>query len=363
MHFSDYVDSDCNTEVESNAPNDTLSHQNRSLRLQSVRPSGRSKLLNPTNVRFHFRQTNDQSIDEGTGKYLAVRWQSRDNRKGRHPIAVPSHKISSPMTLTKIKAKLIEVIRGCGRMISVCPYWDMAWYSGWSYTIGSILFVVDGLWSWLPLACPATESPGEEEYGTGLLFFFGALLYELGATMAYLEAINDGSFQGSIMKRFLDGSDTDSKELVDEKLHAFFGHLVPLHHNKDEEKVEIDPELGWLTRERSSRPGSTYPSGKRPVLRRGGVDFGVPEQDEMHEYATFQWYPTWRALRLPPCIRDWILGDYHTTLWRHVICHNRGSGFAGCPEQSSCLARTRCLLGPANCRVVLFLDRCDLVHN
>lgn len=293
-----HIDSDSSTEVESNHHSDTVTYKKRRLRLHNVRATGPSRLFNPTNVSIHFRQSNDQSTGEDTQSELAIRWQSRDNRKGRRPTAKLLTKIKSPVTSTKVKAWLINTLKGCWRMISVFPYWDLAWYSGWSYTIGSILFVMDGLWAWLPLAFPATEFPGEEKYGTGLLFFFGALLYELGATTAYLEAINDGSFQGSAMKRFLEGHEADSKKMFDEKLHAFFGHLVPHHRSKDEEDQQnVDTECGWLTREQSGRPGSIYPSGKRPAPRRGGVDFGTPEEGAMRECHTFRWYPTWRAFR------------------------------------------------------------------
>lgn len=63
----------------------------------------------------------------------------------------------------------------------------------------------------------STEFPSEEDYGVGLYFFFGALLYELDATMAYLEAINDDSFQGSALNRFLQGYETDLKKMLDDK--------------------------------------------------------------------------------------------------------------------------------------------------
>ncbi|KAL9076659.1 MAG: hypothetical protein Q9157_003606 [Trypethelium eluteriae] len=188
-------------------------------------------------------------------------------------------------------------------MFITFPYWDMAFWSGWSYTWGSVLFVIDGAWAWTPLQWPKSEFVGESEYGTGLLFFFGALLYQLGATMAYFEAINDGSFAGRAMKRHLEGHVEEQKQLLDEKLHMFFGHMIPHHHHDDEDDEElekqksVDPEAGWRTIDRAERPGSIYPEGKAPAPRRGGVDDGPIEEGEFHEYLTWRWWPTWHALK------------------------------------------------------------------
>ena len=72
-------------------------------------------------------------------------------------------------------------------------YYNMTYYSGISYSIGSALFVIDGAFSWVPIKWPETEFAGESEWAVPLLFFIGALFYQVGAVMAYLEAINNGS--------------------------------------------------------------------------------------------------------------------------------------------------------------------------
>ena len=198
---------------------------------------------------------------------------------------------------------LRNAVYGSLIMLTTFPYWDMAFWSGWSYTWGSVLFVIDGVWAWTPLQWPSSEFSGESEFGVGLLFFFGALLYQLGATMAYLEAINDGSFAGRAMKRHLEGHEDEQKHLLDKKLHMFFGHMIPHHHHHDDDDEElekqrsVDPEAGWRTRDRAERPGSIYPEGKAPPPRRGGVDEGPTEEGEFHEYLTWRWWPTWYALK------------------------------------------------------------------
>lgn len=199
-----------------------------------------------------------------------------------------------------------DVGRGLWRMFSTFPYWDMSFWSGISYSIGSALFVIDGFWAWLPLGWPSTEFDGESKYGVPLCFFFGALFYQLGAVMAYFEAINDGSFAGSAMKRLLLGHDKEAQEILDKKLSDFFGHFKPGHgrnntdgNEREKREGEIDPEAGWQamqTRRKDSR-GVTSPGQTRSAPRRGGLDLGEPEEGETAEYLTWRWWPTWHRLR------------------------------------------------------------------
>ena len=190
-------------------------------------------------------------------------------------------------------------------MFTTFPYWNMAFWSGWCYSIGSALFVMDGCWSWVPTLYPETEFKGQTEYGVPLLFFFGACLYQVGGVMAYLEAINDGSFAGAAMKRLLEGHEDIERELLDAKLHTFFGHLVPHHHHDDVEFEQPRQTSGaagennWdsLVKNNSS-PEDLYDEAKEQVERRGGVDQGPKEEKgEMREYLTWQWWPTLNGLK------------------------------------------------------------------
>lgn len=273
-------------------------------KLESMTTSGISRIFNPTAVRM-LVQYRSNSDDDASAKELALLWRSRDSRKGRHSIAVPISRIPSrerrrwPAVVSPSK----DVCKSLWKMLTTFPYWDMAFWSGWAYTVGSALFVIDGAFAWGPLRFPGSEFAGEAEYGVPLCFFFGALFYQIGAVMAYLEAINDGSFHGSAMRRLLEGHEEDQKRMLDDKIHRFFGHLVPHphKHKEDEAAAEraraIDPEAGWKTREiHNLRPGSIYPADTGPAPRRGGVDLGG---DEAHTsaYSTWQWWPTWHALR------------------------------------------------------------------
>ncbi|KAI9727698.1 MAG: hypothetical protein M1828_005926 [Chrysothrix sp. TS-e1954] len=285
------------------------------MHLHSVHATGASKFFNPTAVHVHVKWKDDDpsrltSHDSASTKAeRAFLWRSRDNRKGRGSVAVPTSgiptsAITSPSNQLRAKFEFNfkHIAAGIWKMCTTFAYWDMAFWSGWAYAIGSVLFVIDGSWSFKDVL-GVEEDPNLVTYGGPLCFFIGALFYQLGATMAYLEAVNDGSFQGSAMKRLLDGHEADSKKMLDEKLHTFFGHVVPHHHHhnndKDVEKLadSVDPEEGWKTKDRNSkRPAYFYPPGKTPAPRRGGLDLGA-EEGTTSTYNTWRWWPTWHALR------------------------------------------------------------------
>lgn len=56
------------------------------------------------------------------------------------------------------------------------------------------------------------EIGNEFLYGRGITAFLGVISFEIGAGLAFLEAINDGCFHGSAMRRLLEGHDTDTRK-------------------------------------------------------------------------------------------------------------------------------------------------------
>ena len=284
----------------------------RALHLDHVKVTGPSRFLNPTNIHMNVRYASDSEDDDSVkrAKQLSLLWRSRDNRKGRNSIAVPMLPPDEgpsflPLTYTpKLRTNLKAIGMNFWRMFTTFPYWDMAFWSGWSYSIGSILFVVDGVLAWGPVAYGSDWEPeNADTYGGPLCFFIGALFYQVGAVAAYLEAVNDGSFHGAAMRRLLEGHEEDQKKLLDDKIHNFFSHMKPNYwnrhdrHGEDTIAAAVDPEAGWNTKEaRHLRPGSIYPTGKAPAPRRGALDLGG-EEHESSGYLTWRWYPSWQALR------------------------------------------------------------------
>ena len=266
---------------------------------------GPLKGMNPTTMKMRVKYGSGD--DKDPDNEVGIIWRSRDNRKGRNSVVVPRTSMAYPNMPTKNRPVYSSSFKGVRqnlyRMAFSFPYWDMAFWSGWSYTWGSVLFVIDGVWAWGPVGWDV-EWKVEDEYTIGIFFFIGALLYQVGAVMAYLEAVNDGSFQGSAMKRFMEGHEDEKKRMFDESVGTFFKHLNPIHekhrhHDEEEEDkrmATVDPEAGWKSVHRRARPGSIYPGSQNPAPRRGGIDLGEAEE-ETHEYLTWRWYPTWHALR------------------------------------------------------------------
>ncbi|KAK7185241.1 hypothetical protein PSPO01_08758 [Paraphaeosphaeria sporulosa] len=185
-------------------------------------------------------------------------------------------------------AKCLGVVQNIWIMVSTFPYWDMAFWSGFAYAVGSAMFIIDGAFAFGPLASPNKHWPkGEDKYGGPILFFLGAVIcYQTGAVMAYLEAINDGCFAGVAMKRFwVEGSEEDKKKLLDAKLHTFFGHIIPHHHHHDTDDAHANDIV-----EAQIHPIQPAPS------RRQAVDHGPADQESFNEYMSWRWWPTWHAL-------------------------------------------------------------------
>ncbi|KAK5742351.1 hypothetical protein LTR17_003363 [Elasticomyces elasticus] len=271
----------------------TIKHAARRLHLKSVQSSSVSRVFHPTTARMYVRirdRISDNS-DADTGSQhsassdeVELLWRARDARKRRGSIAVPVRKPTDPPAPKQTSASSNSFAKNVLRMFTVFPYWDMAFWCGWSYSIGSALFVLSGAFGWAPLAFPDSEFKGEAKYGVTLTFFFGALFYQIGAVVAYFEAVNAGSFHGSAMRRLLEGHEKEDKELLDEKLHDFFHHMVPHHRISDND-------------EEAARRDSMAVKIQQAAPRRGGIDMGESETGEAHEYLTWRWWPTWQALR------------------------------------------------------------------
>ena len=226
-------------------------------------------------------------------------------------------------------AKFLGVLQHIWTMFSTFPYWDMAFWSGFAYAVGSAMFIIDGAFAFAPLASPNKHWPeGEDKIAGPVLFFLGAVIcYQTGAVMAYFEAINDGCFAGVAMKRFWnEGSDEDKKKLLDGKLHTFFGHIVHHHHRHDSDNSnEVHPnEMGEKTGEyvggdtdveaawqaTTNADTEAQPDPLQDTLsRRPAVDHGPANQEAFNEYMTWRWWPTWHALR-----------TYHTRELGYVAC-------------------------------------------
>ncbi|KAL8686871.1 MAG: hypothetical protein Q9218_006801 [Villophora microphyllina] len=121
---------------------------------------------------------------------IAFKWRSRDNRKGRHALVVAPPE-SADYTTPKPTSTLRETGRGILRMATQYPYWDISYLVAVTFTLGSLVWVLNAFLVYLPLAQPQTEFGTEILYGGGITAFIGATIFEVGSVLLMLEAVNE----------------------------------------------------------------------------------------------------------------------------------------------------------------------------
>jgi hypothetical protein len=133
--------------------------------------------------------------DEQFARNISFQWRSRDNRKGRHSLLVePVSRESEANFIVPERTNTVRaVLKGILRMFTVFPYWDISYWIGLLYTIGSVVWVIEAFFVWLPLVAPSTEFSNEILYGGGITTFLGATIFEVASVFLMWEAINENS--------------------------------------------------------------------------------------------------------------------------------------------------------------------------
>lgn len=75
-------------------------------------------------------------------------------------------------------------------MFTSFPYWDVSWLVAMSFTVGSVIWIINAFFAWLPLVDPQTEFSNESLLGGGITAFIGATVFEIGSVLLLLEAVN-----------------------------------------------------------------------------------------------------------------------------------------------------------------------------
>jgi hypothetical protein len=111
---------------------------------------------------------------------------------GRHAIAVTPAAAKDAKYLTpRPSSSATEIIKGIARMFTTYPYWDVSYLVAIIFTIGSVVWCMNGFFAWLPLQDPSTEFPGEISNGGGITAFLGATIFEFGSILLMIEAVNE----------------------------------------------------------------------------------------------------------------------------------------------------------------------------
>jgi hypothetical protein len=154
-----------------------------SLNLDPHRVSGPVPFLNPTRARFHY--------DSQSG--FRFKWTSRNNRKGRHAIVVnnASSTADAKPATPRLTSSPRSIAHNIWRMLTYYPVWDISFDVAFVFTIGSVIWVINAFFVWLPLGRPASEFKTEELYGGGITAFIGATVFEVGSILLMAEAVNE----------------------------------------------------------------------------------------------------------------------------------------------------------------------------
>lgn len=151
-------------------------------------------------------------------------------------------------------------------MLTTFAWWDVSWWIGVLFSVGSAIFVICGFFYWLPLAAPSTEFSGESLIGGGVTAFIGATLFEIGAVLLIIEAVNENQTAcfGWALEQAVSGHQSDSSEAGKE-------HVVT-------EKAAHRSRI---------RPGVCMHHHSQGGLHRS-AHLQHPEAGRM-----WQWWPTW----------------------------------------------------------------------
>ncbi|KAJ4377783.1 hypothetical protein N0V83_000613 [Neocucurbitaria cava] len=160
-----------------------LKHEHH-LQLEKSRVTGPLSFLNPTSA--HYRHESQPDV--------RYKWTSRNNRKGRHAIAIDPQQpgsADSKHSTPRPTSSTSSIAHGIWRMLTYYPFWDISFDIAYVFTIGSVIWVINAFFVFLPLIRPASEFGTEELYGGGITAFVGATVFEVGSFLLMAEALNE----------------------------------------------------------------------------------------------------------------------------------------------------------------------------
>ncbi|KAI9767605.1 MAG: hypothetical protein M1839_004462 [Geoglossum umbratile] len=252
-----------------------------------LRVSGPFRALNPTRANIEHAPEDDrigsasQRDAAGEDKQVAVRyeyqWRSRDSRKGRHSLLLHRPPTKEALHLgPPPTSSPRQVLRGLQRMFTSCPYWDVSYLVATLFTFGSVIWVLNGFFAYLPLAQPSSEFPGELSVAAGATAFLGATVFEVGSVLLLLEAVNErreGCF-GWAVERVLVGGEEGIGEA---------------------EREVLRPDLEGCRHRHRRRHGRRRRFWKRVTGRSPKPPTETPEVED--KPLSWTWFPSWHDLQ------------------------------------------------------------------
>ncbi|PSR89051.1 hypothetical protein BD289DRAFT_366452 [Coniella lustricola] len=136
------------------------------------------------------------SSSSNSGDPVYAVWRSRDNRKGRHAVAIAPSAVNANAGVAlaapaKSTSTWPAIVQGIARMVLRYPVWDVSYDVAVVFTLGSIVWVINGFFVLVPAVDPAASFSGESTWGGGVSAVVGATIFEVGSVLLMLEAVNE----------------------------------------------------------------------------------------------------------------------------------------------------------------------------
>lgn len=191
---------------------------------------------------------------------VSYKWTSRNNRKGRHAISIDPSRLSPGEEHLALKASSSKqkIARGILRMFTTFPVWDISYDVAIIFTLGSVIWVINAFFVFLPLVLPNTEFEGEELFGGGISAFVGATIFEIGSLLLMAEAVNENRTAcfGWALEHAL-SHDEEKESTADLRLRPTDSRCT--HHHRNRRNL-----IGSVKTEGTTpRPGSSLPANSK----------------------------------------------------------------------------------------------------
>ena len=158
--------------------------------------------LNPTHAQLELQPSKETESDPSAAKLetneinngkASFLWRARDNRKGRHAVILePADDPNDSHDILYTRTDSMEAVwKGIWRMVTQYPYWDISYLVATIFTWGSVVWVINAFFVYLPLVQPSTMFHDEVSSGGGITAFIGATIFEFGSILLILEAWNE----------------------------------------------------------------------------------------------------------------------------------------------------------------------------
>lgn len=130
----------------------------------------------------------DTSDENALPANVEYKWTSRNNRKGRHAITVtPTDLNNSHFSIPPSSSSPRRILHGLVRMVTVFPITNISWQIAIAFTLGSIIYIISSLFSFLPYVHTRFSPLSQDDHGSGVMMCVGSSIFFLASVLLVLE--------------------------------------------------------------------------------------------------------------------------------------------------------------------------------